>query len=371
MVLDMKLLILFGLILVGCSKSDDFSEQPPAIEPLGIVRSVPGYDFFWPQSIAADSGLVFIADFRDCIIRVFDNELNYLYSIGREGQGPGEFESLIDIDVRHGILVAVNLTPPRISFFDYQGNHLQELPIKAARWSDITITQQHTLLLAKFNRSSSNIVTELSFDGEIINQYLPTPELASYGMSYGIRVRLRSGPESSFALFEQEPRVFGVGMSDRDHLYPLENAFEWMNQFLKIRKKWRNEGKTAFMPVGMFGGFDIFQNYLIIAGPAFNLLVLDLSSGKMHVIQMGSFAAELRTEHGLTEQQRGSSSPKGALGIQSTKSNTYCDARIVGEEIWFLSSLNSCLVKFSLTDILTAAVNGQILEPDDFRRGVY
>ncbi len=54
----MKRLLVLVLLLLACSRYDDYSDRPPDIEPLDIVRDVPGYDFFWPMSIAADSGTV-------------------------------------------------------------------------------------------------------------------------------------------------------------------------------------------------------------------------------------------------------------------------------------------------------------------------
>ncbi len=123
--------IIAAVLLAACSRYPDYSDQPPAVEPVEIVREVPGYDFFWPMSIAADSGLVFIADFRDCNIKVFDHQLTLLDSIGRQGEGPGEFKAIIDISARQGMLAALNIYPSRISIFDYRGNLLHDFPVEA------------------------------------------------------------------------------------------------------------------------------------------------------------------------------------------------------------------------------------------------
>ena len=79
----------FGLLLLlilptSSSRSIDYSGMPQEVEPLEVIQEVEGYDFYFPVSIAADSGLVFIADYRDCLIRVFNEKLDSLYSIGRK-----------------------------------------------------------------------------------------------------------------------------------------------------------------------------------------------------------------------------------------------------------------------------------------------
>lgn len=61
---------------------------------------------------------LFIADGDLLSIHVFDSNGNYQTSVGRSGEGPGEFRSLIDINVRGQTLYALDRNLNRITQFD-------------------------------------------------------------------------------------------------------------------------------------------------------------------------------------------------------------------------------------------------------------
>ena len=68
-----------------------------------------------------DSGRIFILDWRDCIIKLFDNEGLYLRSIGRKGEGPGELNRPSRSPMSGDELMVLELN--RISFFDLEGEY--------------------------------------------------------------------------------------------------------------------------------------------------------------------------------------------------------------------------------------------------------
>ncbi|WP_170864225.1 6-bladed beta-propeller [Fodinibius roseus] len=61
-------------------------------------KRFPGYN--WLAGIEIDdSGRVFIADHSFKMIHVFDSEGSYVTSLGREGNGPGEYQSITDTEI--------------------------------------------------------------------------------------------------------------------------------------------------------------------------------------------------------------------------------------------------------------------------------
>lgn len=43
-----------------------------------------------------------------------------------------------------------------------------------------------------------------------------------------------------------------------------------------------------------------------------------------------------------------------------------CDVETVGSEVWMLSDMNSCLLKFNVEDVLSAAKRGISIELEEY-----
>ena len=72
----------------------------------------------------------FVADYQSNEIRVFDREGNFVRTIGRHGEGPGEFQRLAGIvwDRVSLVLWTVDIRDLRLSAFDAQGRFLATHP---------------------------------------------------------------------------------------------------------------------------------------------------------------------------------------------------------------------------------------------------
>jgi hypothetical protein len=85
--------------------------QPPEGDPG---------ELFDPQDLALnDRGEIFVKDQKPAVIKVFDASGNYVRSIGREGDGPGEFRTAF-LAVRGDTLIAQDPQNSRVSTFDAQ-----------------------------------------------------------------------------------------------------------------------------------------------------------------------------------------------------------------------------------------------------------
>lgn len=77
---------------------------------LGVVDGTPELQFsnITGIEVAPDRGEVYVADARAASIRVFDLEGGFLRAFGRSGEGPGEFDFLLEVDVAGDTVVALD-----------------------------------------------------------------------------------------------------------------------------------------------------------------------------------------------------------------------------------------------------------------------
>lgn len=86
------------------------------------------YIFIEMSRIAIDDdGNIYILDRREAQIKVFDSRGNYLRTIGRRGQGPGEFQNPIEMFITpdHEIVVE-DFSYRKLSFYTLKGEHLKD-----------------------------------------------------------------------------------------------------------------------------------------------------------------------------------------------------------------------------------------------------
>jgi hypothetical protein len=109
------------------------------------------------NDIAVDKdGNIYLLDIRQGQIRAFDKNGGYLRSIGRKGQGPGEFQFPVQILVSpQQELVVCDLMQRRVLFFSLDGTFKRSVPT----WRQGTLTR----LLVD---SEGDIIAELVLRGE-------------------------------------------------------------------------------------------------------------------------------------------------------------------------------------------------------------
>jgi len=80
------------------------------------------------REMAVDTnGFVYRADKAERTIWVFDNDGELVKKLGRDGRGPGEFQSIVALDVFQDQLVAFDFNLSRISTFSTTNHELQEV----------------------------------------------------------------------------------------------------------------------------------------------------------------------------------------------------------------------------------------------------
>lgn len=81
------------------------------------------------EFIVDDAGNFYISDRKEDHIKVFDGSGRYLRTIGRHGQGPGEFEGIAGLSIVSltGELVVYDVLQMRFSFFKTDGTYIRDL----------------------------------------------------------------------------------------------------------------------------------------------------------------------------------------------------------------------------------------------------
>lgn len=163
-------------------------------EELSIGREDDdNYLFYRASDIALDSlDNIYVLEYGNCRIQKFDKSGNYLQTIGRKGQGPGEFEAPIQVllnDVTETIYVRDRR---KIKIFDKDGNFIRDfLPTNYP--FDVFLDTEGNIY-GKFSKTTESgpviVFDRLNSQGEKEITYDSFPTGATYvksgEMTYGV-----------------------------------------------------------------------------------------------------------------------------------------------------------------------------------------
>jgi len=84
------------------------------------------------EFVVDDAGNFYISDRMEYHVKVFDRSGRYLRTIGRRGQGPGEFDGMGSLSIVRttGELAVQNVRKRCLSFFKADGTYLRDLPFE-------------------------------------------------------------------------------------------------------------------------------------------------------------------------------------------------------------------------------------------------
>jgi len=280
----------------------------------------------------------------------FDEDLTYLRTIGGPGDGPGEFRNIYDIDSRNGVLAVLNRRPSYVSLFDYEGNLLDRWSISASVrfvWGEIGLTNRNSLYLACHDRSPDTFIREMSLTGELIKHHVADP--VPHPMERASEARLVIHDDQVYICMINAPRILGFGYTEFDWTFDYKGLNPRIKNQAEHQEKMIREREDSFYSYAIHGGPAFYNNHLIIGGYHYNLLVYDCANAEMRYVELGQLALDFSKA-----RPRG-----GGPGYNAV----FRDAAVVGDEVWFISDHNACLVRFNAEDVLRAAENGSVIKP--------
>jgi hypothetical protein len=169
-------------------------------------------DFFYRPSDMAFDGtnqLIYIADYGNDRVVVFDTGGKFVRAIGKKGQGPGDFSGPTGLCVMEDSRLAVaDYGNNRIQIFSPGGEFQRAVNTKELRVADILIAGEEIYTLSSFGASgyhlnmalkedSQPLVQVLDFDGNVLRRLTTDayPETQPFIRAIKHRVSMAIGPE--------------------------------------------------------------------------------------------------------------------------------------------------------------------------------
>ncbi|MGD8536884.1 MAG: 6-bladed beta-propeller [Candidatus Aminicenantes bacterium] len=142
------------------------------------------YMFYMVRGIATDSQQnIYVLDWGNFRIQKFDKNGNYLQTIGRHGQGPGEFEHTMELRIDE-LTGNIYVKDGRfeIEKFDMKGNHTEAIKLEKPIWNFFP-TRNENFIILQFTTSDEEIskaICKLNPKGFFLESYAKVP----YQMHY-------------------------------------------------------------------------------------------------------------------------------------------------------------------------------------------
>lgn len=115
-----------------------------------------------PMSITEDSsGNIFILDIMSMSVKKFDNEGNFVTSIGRSGQGPGELYYPSFAYINNDTLSVFSAPSRKISKFDLEGNFYSDQVL------ELEVQLQNTKVSRDNSKIASYVVKQIQKEGQM------------------------------------------------------------------------------------------------------------------------------------------------------------------------------------------------------------
>ncbi len=129
--------------------------------------------FFGASHICSDStGNIYISDSKARTIFKFDSSGNFLIRIGREGQGPGEFNNPRRICLLNDSLIVSDNNNRRIQILDKNGIYIKSVKLKGMAPWDIAVNDNGLIFVAPLRmQSEAPLIDVYSQEGELLYSF--------------------------------------------------------------------------------------------------------------------------------------------------------------------------------------------------------
>ena len=142
------------------------------------------YMFYHARQVEVDkNGNIFVIDTRNYRIQVFDNHGKYRMTLGREGQGPGEFQIPVRIRINENKGdIYVQDQAYTIEIFDDEGDHIGEFNLTVVPQEFWPYSADNFIAIVsekKKDMEYSHILCLLNSRGQIIKTFREAPRVSA------------------------------------------------------------------------------------------------------------------------------------------------------------------------------------------------
>ncbi|UCE40900.1 MAG: 6-bladed beta-propeller [Candidatus Aminicenantes bacterium] len=170
---------------------------------IGVEEGDEHYQLYRPQDIkVTDNGDIYVIDWREDHLRVYDKEGKYLRTVVQKGRGPGEFETPASFDfLSDGRVVILDGRNRQVSILDKNGVYQSGFKVEGY-CSDLVVDGQDQLYFEKNLPKEVDVVGVTQIIEDRMNIYragLNGKMLLDYGVHRGIKMsytRTRQGSMS-------------------------------------------------------------------------------------------------------------------------------------------------------------------------------
>ena len=190
-----------------------------------------------PRSLAVnEKGNFFILDQRACLIHKFDENGRLLGTIGRRGQGPGEFQTPYDILFKNNTLYVADLGNRQVHSFDESGNYISGFQVRG-NFVRMAIDSKGDIYIPYY--TDQFLIHKYSKRGELLNSFVDTKIAPMKGDA-----RLQRAYNNVIVSIDRKDNIFVA--------YTFQNRIQKYNSHGELLLEFNRELPFKPIPIYMF-----------------------------------------------------------------------------------------------------------------------
>jgi hypothetical protein len=155
-----------GVIVIKNPRDPIYDENMFSLEAeLTIGQETGGKEYAFSEIgnvIVDDEGKIYVSDWKESHVKVFDKNGRYIKTIGRMGQGPGEFDKISGMQIIHKRELAIfDGNSRRMSFFSLEGEFLRSLSTDKIPAITLKVDSKGNLVASTHRLENNQAITEL------------------------------------------------------------------------------------------------------------------------------------------------------------------------------------------------------------------
>ncbi len=130
---------------------------------IGKTSGDENHMFYLPTDIDADlRGNIYVLDYRDCYLKKYDSEGKYIKSIGRKGQGPGEFQQPSRLCLSEsGNLFVLDTETNKVHVFSLDGVYVRSMNFPSIDRFYMTKNEEIILSYHSYSEEENNEIKHI------------------------------------------------------------------------------------------------------------------------------------------------------------------------------------------------------------------